>query len=103
MSACADTAGPAPTPANAAVADSCPITVLAVLPVGNAPAGTTYAAFLASPDGPGEASGTLWVNTPDGAFHVSFERRGVTNRPYFVVSVVTQRPAARPERCPVLS
>jgi len=82
MSVCADTAGPAPKPAPAAVADSCPITVLAVLPLRNAPAGTTYAAFLASPDGPGEASGTLWVNTPDGAFHVPFERRGVTNRPY---------------------
>gem|GEM_PF-2410472 len=81
----ADTAGSPqapPSPAATLGADACPITVLAVLPVKSVGTGTTYAAFLSSPDGPGEASGTLWVNTPDGAFHVPFKRRDVTNRPY---------------------
>jgi len=60
----------------------CPVAVFAVLPVATGTPGATYAAFLSSPEGPGRASGTLWVNTRGGAFSVPFTGREVTNAPY---------------------
>jgi hypothetical protein len=62
----------------------CPVEVLEVLPVpGHADASAvSYAAILATPDSTGVASGTLWVNTASGAFHVRFVRRIAMGPPF---------------------
>jgi len=75
---------PAASPGATAPAGTatCPIDVMAVMPLPGNGITATFAAFLASPHGGGTASGTLWVNTAMGAFHVPFTRRAVVAPPY---------------------
>jgi hypothetical protein len=80
-------AAPAPpdsaaAPASATAAAACPIDVMAVMPLPGNGMTATYAAVLASPSGAGTASGTLWVNTTMGPFHVPFTQRAVLGKPY---------------------
>jgi hypothetical protein len=60
----------------------CPIDVMAVVPLPGNGITTSFAAVLASPRGGGTASGTLWVNTSMGPFHVPFAQRMVIGAPY---------------------
>jgi hypothetical protein len=63
------------------IADTCPIAVVTILALDGddkrATTGRTFEAILSSPDGPGLASGSLWVNASGVPYHVSFERRHV--------------------------
>jgi hypothetical protein len=64
----------------------CPVSVFAVLPMPGFAANSTYAAFLSTPENAGRASGTMWINTRDGAFHVPFSKR-ITAAPPFAGSL----------------
>jgi hypothetical protein len=76
----------------------CPVAVRAVLPLTSRTPAATYAAILSSPEGPGSATGVLWVNTPDGAFRVPFANRNVTVAPFTVAldPIVFTLPKAEP-------
>jgi len=69
-------------PTAAPVAAACPIDVMAVMPLPGNGITATFAAILASPAGGGVASGTIWVNTSMGPFHVPFAQRAVIGKPY---------------------
>ncbi len=73
---------PPATPAPVANAAVCPIDVMAVMPLPGNGITATFAAVLASPRGAGTASGTLWINTSMGPFHVPFTQRTVIGKPY---------------------
>lgn len=73
---------PASGTASAAPEAGCPIDVMAVFPLPGNGITATYAAVLATPRTPGVASGTLWINTSMGPFHVPFARRRVIGSPY---------------------
>ncbi len=75
-------ATPAAPAASAMPEAGCPIDVMAVLPLPGNGFSATYAAFLASARGAGLVSGTLWVNTSMGPFHVPFLRRMAVGDPY---------------------
>jgi len=68
--------------ATAAPEAACPVDVMAVVPLPGNGITSTYAAVLATPRTPGLASGTLWVNTSMGPFHVPFVHRRVIGVPY---------------------
>ncbi len=72
----------APAPPAAGVTATCPIDVMTMMPLPGNGITASFAAVLASPKGGGTASGTLWVNTSMGPFHVPFTQRRVIAPPY---------------------
>jgi hypothetical protein len=77
----AQTVPSAPEGATVPIADICPIAVVTIVTVDGsdrrATTGQTFRAILSSPDGPGVASGSLWVNASGVPYHIPFERRHV--------------------------